>query len=546
MLFGLLQLVTALCGASLVAAQNYPITGVSVAAGAAVPIRRNIDTMYSTRGPQWDIYIRALLDMQRQSATNQLSYFQISGIHGKPYIQWNNAGAGTSNGWRGYCPHGENLFLTWHRPYVLLFEQRLVETALRLANQYPTAHRARYVQAAQTLRSPFWDWARSSAVPQATVPRTYNVQVPNGSGLRTQSVSNPLAGYSFPQAALNGQFGTFDEPENRPRIYRCLSPQSYPSSANGLISSRSYRQWVYDAFTTSTTFDEFASTGNTGISLEQIHNSIHWDGACGYQFVDADFAAFDPLFMLHHTNIDRLWTYWQFIRPSQASFTGSYRGSARFNTREGTTITPNSPLQPFYAAAGRFHTSNSVASIRPFGYTYDQLAYWRKTPAQLASDATALINRLYGPSNARRSVEKRAEDDLTRYFAQISVNVEELNRPCSIGLFVNATNVGNFIVLKLPASGPFNGKFSLDRAADPDEVAGEAPKGVVNDILAGLRVSIVKHDGTEQALSEVPSLKIELENANVVPPDSEDQLTEYTDSETTTVPKRKIQPPSRN
>lgn len=33
------------------------------------------------------------------------------GIHGKPYIQWNNAGAETSNGWEGYCPHGVSLFL---------------------------------------------------------------------------------------------------------------------------------------------------------------------------------------------------------------------------------------------------------------------------------------------------------------------------------------------------------------------------------------------------------------------------------------------------
>ncbi|KAH7144288.1 tyrosinase [Dactylonectria estremocensis] len=544
MLFGLPQLVTALCGASLVAAQTYPITGVKLAAGADIPIRRNIDDMFTARGPQWDLYIRALLEMQRTSATNQLSYFQISGIHGKPYVEWNGAGAETSNGWEGYCPHGENLFLPWHRPYTVLFEQRLVEIALKLANLYPSAHRATYVAAAQTLRSPYWDWARTLAVPKATVQKSYNVQVPNGSGLKTQSVTNPLAGYSFPQGALNGQFGSFDQPENRPRIYRCLSPQSYPSSANGLIRSRSYKQWVYDAFTSSTTFDEFSSTGSVGISLEQIHNSIHWDGACGYQFVDADFAAFDPLFMLHHTNIDRLWAYWQFIRPSQATFTSSYRGSARFNTREGTTITPNSPLQPFFASAGKFHTSNSVASIKSFGYTYETLDYKRKTAAQLTKDATALINSLYGPAGTKRSVEKRADGDLTRYFAQISVQVEELNRPCSIGLFVNTTNVGNFIVLKLPASGPFNGKFSLDRAADPNEVAGEEPKGVVNDILAGLRVSIVKHDGTEQALSEVPSLKIALENANIVAPDNSDQLTKYTDSETITVPKKKIRPPT--
>ncbi|KAK7417453.1 hypothetical protein QQX98_004573 [Neonectria punicea] len=544
MLFRLSHLLSALCGVSAVAAQTYPITGVKVASGSDVPIRKNINDLQAAGGPQWDLYIRSIIELQKQSASDQGSWFQVAGIHGRPYVEWNGAGKETSNGWEGYCPHGENLFLPWHRPYLMLYEQRLVETATKLANQYPTSSRAKYVAAAATLRSPYWDWAATSAVPQATVTKKFNVNVPNGSGLKVQSVNNPLAAYFFPKSALDGAFGTFDQPENRPQIYRCRSPQNYPNSANKLISGRSYKQWVYDAFSASTTFDEFASTGSSGVSLEQIHNTIHWDGACGYQFVDADFAAFDPLFMLHHTNIDRLWAYWQFIRPGEASFKSSYQGSARFNTREGTTITPNSPLQPFFSASGKFHTSASVASIKGFGYTYEGLEYWRKSASQLSTDATALINRLYSTSVTRPRMRKRADDDLTRYFAQIKVNVEELNRPCSIGLFVNTTNVGNFIVLKQPQTGVFYGKFALDKAANPNELVGEAPKGVVDDILAGLRINIVKHDGTSQAITEVPSLKIELENAALLPPDNDEQLPEYKDTKKVTAPKKQRKPPT--
>lgn len=51
----------------------------------------------------------------------------------------------------------------------------------------------------------------------------------------------------------------------------------------------------YDAFTSARDFSEFASTGDGGISLEQIHNGIHWDGGCGGQFLAAEFSAFDPL-----------------------------------------------------------------------------------------------------------------------------------------------------------------------------------------------------------------------------------------------------------
>lgn len=92
--------------ASLVAAQAYPITGVKVAAGAEVPLRKNINALYSAGGPQWDLYIRSLVVLQRQSPTDQLSYFQIAGIHGRPYVQWNGAGARNTDGWAGYCPHG--------------------------------------------------------------------------------------------------------------------------------------------------------------------------------------------------------------------------------------------------------------------------------------------------------------------------------------------------------------------------------------------------------------------------------------------------------
>lgn len=51
----------------------------------------------------------------------------------------------------------------------------------------------------------------------------------------------------------------------------------------------------YDALTRSHSFSEFASTSSGGIGLEQIHNAVHWDGACGGQFLSPDFSAFDPL-----------------------------------------------------------------------------------------------------------------------------------------------------------------------------------------------------------------------------------------------------------
>ena len=46
--------------------------------------------------------------MYDMAPSDQRSWFQIAGIHGKPYVEWNNAGPERSDGWRGYCPHGVN------------------------------------------------------------------------------------------------------------------------------------------------------------------------------------------------------------------------------------------------------------------------------------------------------------------------------------------------------------------------------------------------------------------------------------------------------
>jgi tyrosinase len=64
--------------------------------------------------------------MSKDTQTDVSSFFQIGGIHGLPYVQWDGSGgkAPVAGSWGGYCTHGSMLFPTWHRPYVALFEVR--------------------------------------------------------------------------------------------------------------------------------------------------------------------------------------------------------------------------------------------------------------------------------------------------------------------------------------------------------------------------------------------------------------------------------------
>ncbi|KAG3191273.1 hypothetical protein PC129_g25093, partial [Phytophthora cactorum] len=203
------------------------------------------------------------------------------------------------------------------------------------------------------------------------------------------------------------------------------------------------------------------------------------------------------------------------------------------------------PLQPFYASSGKFHTPKSVNSIKSFGYAYEGLEWRSKSDAQMKTAATALINRLYstGVNKVSRKRDDTA-DATTRYFAQIKVDVEELERPCSVNLYVNTTSVASLVIMKQPSAGLVMGKFSLDKAADPIDLQNEATHLVVDDILSTIRVEIVKHDGTLIPLTSVPSLKIELENVDVVPPTSAFDLPEYKNPEQRTAPKKQVKPPA--
>ncbi|KND89565.1 Tyrosinase [Tolypocladium ophioglossoides CBS 100239] len=511
-----------------VALDPYPVTGVSVDPKAgSVPLRQNINDLQSAGGAPWDLYIRALSAMQAANERDPLSYFQIEGIHGRPFVEWNGTGGQQSTGWAGYCPHGEPLFASWHRPYVCLFEQVLVSNARQIASKYPQKYRQQYEQAANNLRAPYWDWAADSTVPPATVPTTVEVNFPNGQGLQRRSTPNPLYTYKIPPAVLNGEFGTFDS-EKRPETIRCPAPGTYPATANSNLASRPYKQWIYDAFTRATNFTDFAYMSNNVVSLEQIHNGIHWDAACGQQFVSPDLAAFDPLFMLHHANVDRLWAYWQALRPDQDIFNYSYKGLSRFATPGGTLISPRSPLTPFFAPHRVPLTTESVRSIKSFGYSYQELEYWKKSPAQMKQDATVLINRLYSTGSAsRRSSPRGQPPQVRRYFAQVHLDRAEVEKPCQVNLYLDGNKAGSLVVMNQPADGVLTAGLPLDEVIQQSDMHAMSANETVNAINGTLTVVIVKADGSTIDITKVPSLKVDLEDVMVTKPVADDQFPKF-------------------
>ncbi|KAM3524150.1 hypothetical protein NHJ13051_004687 [Beauveria bassiana] len=510
------------------------VTGPRVDPNApSVPPRRSIVDFYATGGPQWDLYIQALGAMQAADATDPESYFQISGIHGKPFAEYDGTGPMNTSGWAGYCPHMEALFLPWHRPYVALFEQTLVSHARKIAVQYPEEHRSKYIEAADTLRSPFWDWATDRAVPQATVPQTLTINVSEDGRLEARIVENPLYTFKFPQAVLEGHFGEFDH-EKRTQVYRCNQLfMSYPETANANIRSKNYKQSLYDSFTRSTDFRQFATMDSTGNSLEAIHGSIHWDAACQGQFLTVEFTGFDPLFMMHHTNVDRLWAYWQVMHPDQQLFSGEYLSKPRWGTPENTTITTKSPLQPFRRTETEFHTSETVQSIHDLGYSYPGLEFRSRNWDEMRAEVTRIINGLQPQLSSLGTRQANGEPDdgrvmSTRYFAHLTVELSQVERPCSIEVSMNGSYSGNLVLMSMPEFGVAHGEIPLDSVHNL--LQGKSSSVVLDTFESWLDVEIMKIDGSTMALADVPSLGVQIEEVQVAAPRSDTELPQYSHS----------------
>ena len=148
---------------------------------------------------QWNIFLLGMKRFQETDQSEMNSYYQIAGIHGRPYIPWDDSPPKSGLNSPGYCMHVLNLFLAWHRAYLALFEQTLYQHIIDAVNDFPAgAQRQRYAQAALSWRFPYWDWAAAppdgdSTFPESVQSPTVRVRMPNG----TTEIPNPLYSYRF-------------------------------------------------------------------------------------------------------------------------------------------------------------------------------------------------------------------------------------------------------------------------------------------------------------------------------------------------------------
>lgn len=137
-------------------------------------------------------------------------------------------------------------------------------------------------------------------------------------------------------------------------------------------------------------------------SIEGLHDTMHNVLGSGGHMEFITYSAFDPIFFLHHTNVDRLIAMWQALNPS--SWVGPYAAHlASFTNQAGTILDDTTGLMPFYANDdGDFWTSETARDTLAFGYVYEDTAdvsLTRSSNPSALDNLKEVITEKYGQSS---------------------------------------------------------------------------------------------------------------------------------------------------
>jgi tyrosinase len=232
--------------------------------------------------------------LQAISDDDDRSYGYFSGLHGLPLPQWCNVNS-----------HGTLTFVHWHRAYLWRFE-----TALRA-----TGH---------DVMLPWWDWVNVRDIP----PIYAEENDANGD-------PNPLNSARVSQRARDEGAAGAAGPRDRRAVYLSQFDKTFrePGQLGGALATADQIDRDSGGVLSLDDFESF--TGE----LENIHGDVHiWVGG---HMTDIPFAAFDPIFWAHHTQIDRIWRMWQLGHKS-ASLPGRVMNTVMqpFNKTAGDTVDP--------------------------------------------------------------------------------------------------------------------------------------------------------------------------------------------------------------
>ena len=340
-------------------------------------IRRNVWELGGDWADEILWYARGVAAMKARALAQPTSWRFYAGMHGFNSARWQQLGylspsdqlpsqAQLSTFW-SQCQHGSWYFLPWHRGYVLALEANIRAEVVALNGPADWA-------------LPYWNYfaPNEAALPPAFAGPDW----PDGVG------NNPL--FVGQRYGPNGDGDVF-VPTNQVDLNALGDPEFTGVSSGGSPG--------FGGVDTG-----FSHSGQVHGGIEtQPHDWVH--GLVGGQdeqppetagaMADPRTAALDPIFWLHHANIDRLWASWNagppaHLDPSQPTW---LQGPASVGERafcapmpDGTTFT---------------YTPSQMMNLQDLGYEYDDL-----TPAGPPVSPQDRLARLGFEVPAERTAEE--------------------------------------------------------------------------------------------------------------------------------------------
>lgn len=374
--------------------------------------------------------VRAWRGIKALPSYHPNSFFMIAGYHGEPF-----RGPGVSDpSWlRGYCNHGNVLFPTWHRAYLLRLENSL-----------------RSIPGCENVTIPFWDETADldNPIPAILTSPTFNLDGDPTNPFYSYTLQEALvenvasagsrytklAGYQTVRYPLSGLVGTSQD-SDQTKVHNAAFPDA---KENISILGKNVSAWLkgtvkitsdgdpshketrypdtfsiaarfrlcleapnYTVFSNTTSQNQWITDHGSAdphyvVALESPHNALHLAVGGFYQrgvynadpilgangdMGDNETAAFDPIFYFHHCFIDYAFWTWQkrsgLTSPGSLTVIGGYAGTvvpddqAQPYLAPGTALDNTTPLYPFRKPDQTYYTSDDVTDVRgQLGYDY--------------------------------------------------------------------------------------------------------------------------------------------------------------------------------
>lgn len=313
-------------------------------------------------------YAKGVGVMQSKALDDPNSWWFFAAIHGEYIADPNFPGWGAIPGppqvptspvpsqsvqdtYWNQCQHQTWYFAPWHRGYLLALESQIRTAIVGLGGPADWA-------------LPYWNYFGPDN--QYQIPPAFTVEtLPDGT-------PNPLYVYA--------RFG----PKGDGNVYIAIPPVSEACQGNTVYTGS-------NAATPSPGYGGpatgFSHDGNISGNLESNpHNIVHVQVGGSTSTIwglmsDPGIAALDPIFYLHHSNIDRMWALWNAAGNTNPTDTNWLNGPAATGEREF--------VMPMPDGTSWVYTPADVDSLSQLDYTYDDI-----TTTKVSPSVSALSKRL--------------------------------------------------------------------------------------------------------------------------------------------------------